>query len=121
MGCVCTSQIVKIFSPCCPQANINVAIYGLGNIPDLRLHQTFLEGKVRWERPGDGEGSQWFHILVIHQNRVAHGQTKFIPTNFLPGCATRLVPAGHAAALYPQFPSAEAEVMDSYIPCVPGG
>ncbi|CAE7913034.1 MRE11 [Symbiodinium necroappetens] len=44
-----------------------VAIYGLGNIRDERLHRAFQAKKVRFETPVDTE--KWFHVMILHQNR----------------------------------------------------
>ncbi|CAK0786238.1 hypothetical protein CVIRNUC_009451 [Coccomyxa viridis] len=54
-----------------------VALYGLGNVRDERLARAFNtpEG-IKWMRaPGgtDEQGSEWFNIFVLHQNRVEHG------------------------------------------------
>jgi len=73
-----------------------VAIYGLGNIRDERLHRTFRAKKVRLVKPeateeeeeeqqqdgegkeGEGKAKDFFSILVIHQNRIAHSPTNSI-------------------------------------------
>ena len=44
-----------------------VAIYGLGNIRDERLHRAFQARKVRFETPVDPD--KWFHVMILHQNR----------------------------------------------------
>ncbi|KAI9100674.1 putative nuclease Mre11 [Phlyctochytrium arcticum] len=59
-----------------------LALYGLGNIRDERLHRTFQRKKVRMYRPAENT-DDWFNLMVIHQNRVAHGHTNYIPENFL--------------------------------------
>ncbi|KAF4349698.1 hypothetical protein G4B88_023220, partial [Cannabis sativa] len=49
-----------------------VALYGLGNIRDERLNRMFqTPHAVQWMRPESQEGCQvsdWFNILVLHQN-----------------------------------------------------
>jgi double-strand break repair protein MRE11 len=47
-----------------------VALYGLGNIRDERLHRTFLSNQVKWIRPSPTH--EWFNVLLVHQNRVKH-------------------------------------------------
>ncbi|MBA0641508.1 hypothetical protein Goklo_026049 [Gossypium klotzschianum] len=51
-----------------------VALYGLGNIRDERLNRMFQTPQaVQWMRPEPQEGcevSDWFTILVLHQNRL---------------------------------------------------
>ncbi|PFH31363.1 Mre11 DNA-binding domain-containing protein [Besnoitia besnoiti] len=49
-----------------------VAIYGVGWIRDARLHRAFSNEKVRFLVPtstdGDASASDWFNIMVVHQN-----------------------------------------------------
>ncbi|KAJ6839936.1 double-strand break repair protein MRE11 isoform X1 [Iris pallida] len=50
-----------------------VALYGHGNIRDERLNRMFqTPHALQWIRPQDQDGcsvSDWFNILVLHQNR----------------------------------------------------
>ena len=62
-----------------------LALYGLGNVRDERLHRTFMSHEVKWVRPDDAEGD-WFNIAVLHQNRVGkelHGKA-YISAKMLP-------------------------------------
>ncbi|KAL7746139.1 meiotic recombination [Sorochytrium milnesiophthora] len=59
-----------------------LALYGLGNVRDERLHRTFLKGNVKMLRPRE-DPDAWFNLMVFHQNRVPHGKTNFIPESFL--------------------------------------
>ncbi|KAJ3367557.1 meiotic recombination [Allomyces arbusculus] len=59
-----------------------LALYGLGNVRDERLHRTFLHKKVKMLRPLEAT-DEWFNLLTIHQNRVPHGKTNYIPEAFL--------------------------------------
>ncbi|KAF9970070.1 Double-strand break repair protein mre11a [Actinomortierella ambigua] len=62
----------------------NLALYGIGNIRDERLHQTFLQRRVEMVRPvQDSDEEPWFNLLVLHQNRVMHGAKNYIPEAFL--------------------------------------
>ena len=61
----------------------NVALYGLGNVRDERLHRTFLSKKVKMLAPPQENGQEWFNLMLFHQNRVAHTSTSFIPESFL--------------------------------------
>ena len=63
------------------KGDTKLALYGLGSIRDERLHRTFLNKKVKMLRPEDED---WFNLFVIHQNRVKHSATNYIPENFLP-------------------------------------
>ena len=85
-----------------------MALYGLSHVKDERLHRLFRENKVEFELPLAEEGRwdfafygtlatflplflvatfygrEWFHILVLHQNRAKRGPTSFIPESFIP-------------------------------------
>ncbi|MED6136860.1 meiotic recombination [Stylosanthes scabra] len=65
-----------------------VALYGLGNIRDERLNRMFqTPHAVQWIRPESQEGCQvsdWFNILVLHQNRVKTNPKNAINEHFLP-------------------------------------
>jgi double-strand break repair protein MRE11 len=66
------------------KGNVKLALYGLGNIRDQSLYRAFTSDKVGFIRPVTQDGSkEWFNILVLHQNRVAHSVKNFIPENFL--------------------------------------
>ena len=59
-----------------------LALYGLGSIRDERLHRMFVAQNVSMLRPKEAQG-EWFNLFVIHQNRAKHGQTNYIPEQFL--------------------------------------
>ncbi|KAK9333498.1 Mre11 DNA-binding presumed domain-containing protein [Lipomyces starkeyi] len=64
----------------------NMALYGMANVRDERLHRTFRDHKVKFLRPeSEEEGSdKWFSIMALHQNHHAHSETGYLPENFLP-------------------------------------
>jgi double-strand break repair protein MRE11 len=62
---------------------VQLALFGIGNIRDERLHRTFVEKKVKMLRPKEA-ADDWFNLLVLHQNRVKHGATNYIPEEFVP-------------------------------------
>ncbi|KAG6524911.1 hypothetical protein ZIOFF_014856 [Zingiber officinale] len=66
----------------------SIALYGLGNIRDERLNRMFqTPHAVQWIRPEAQEGfpiSDWFNILVLHQNRVKANPKNAINEHFLP-------------------------------------
>lgn len=62
--------------------NIKIALYGIGNVRDERLHRTFMYKKIDFIRPEDPQ--EWFNVLVLHQNRVPHGETNHIKQTMLP-------------------------------------
>ncbi|KAM7448086.1 Double-strand break repair protein mre11a [Porites harrisoni] len=61
---------------------VKLALYGLGSIRDERLHRTFLNGNVKMLRPKENPDS-WCNVFVLHQNRVKHSATNYIPEKFL--------------------------------------
>jgi len=46
-----------------------LALYGLSNVRDERLFNTFREGKVRFRRPAE-RMDDWFNLLAVHQNQL---------------------------------------------------
>ncbi|XP_073100458.1 double-strand break repair protein MRE11 isoform X2 [Elaeis guineensis] len=66
----------------------SLALYGLGNIRDERLNRMFqTPHAVQWMRPQAQEGcpvSDWFNILVLHQNRIKTNPKNAINEHFLP-------------------------------------
>ncbi|CAI9097791.1 OLC1v1034283C1 [Oldenlandia corymbosa var. corymbosa] len=70
------------------KGSTSVAMYGLGNIRDERLNRMFqTPHAVQWMRPEaqeDCQVSDWFNILVLHQNRVKTNPKNAINEHFLP-------------------------------------
>ncbi|KAI8088978.1 Metallo-dependent phosphatase-like protein [Halteromyces radiatus] len=63
-----------------------LALYGLGNVRDERLHRMWRDGHVQFSRPVEDEWlDNSFNLFVLHQNRVKHGPTSYIPEQFLDG------------------------------------
>ena len=50
------------------KGDVKLALYGLGNIRDERLHRALRWWNVTFLRPKEDQES-WFNILVLHQNR----------------------------------------------------
>ncbi|XP_036599229.1 double-strand break repair protein MRE11 isoform X2 [Trichosurus vulpecula] len=75
------------------KGSTKIALYGLGSIPDERLHRMFVNKQVTMLRPKEEENS-WFNLFVIHQNRSKHGASNYIPEQFL-GDFIDLVIWGH--------------------------
>eukprot|EP01103_Thecamoeba_quadrilineata_P006961 TRINITY_DN1671_c0_g1_i1.p1 TRINITY_DN1671_c0_g1~~TRINITY_DN1671_c0_g1_i1.p1 ORF type:complete len:626 (-),score=141.89 TRINITY_DN1671_c0_g1_i1:70-1947(-) len=59
-----------------------LALYGLGNIRDERLYRTFQQKKVKLMRPIE-DREEWFSLMTLHQNRVAHSPKNFIHESML--------------------------------------
>lgn len=53
------------------KGNSQLALYGLGNVRDERLHRALQHGQVSFLVPGEdaSTSSQWFNLMMIHQNR----------------------------------------------------
>lgn len=65
------------------KGSTKVALYGISNVRDERLHRTFRDGKVKFLRPSEDTDS-WFNIICVHQNHISHSETNYLPENFLP-------------------------------------
>lgn len=50
------------------KGNTRLALYGVGNIKDERMHYELRSNRVRMYRPAE-DPDQWFNMLLIHQNR----------------------------------------------------
>ncbi|XP_024011912.1 double-strand break repair protein MRE11 isoform X1 [Eutrema salsugineum] len=79
---------ISLFPILMKKGSTTVALYGLGNIRDERLNRMFqTPHAVQWMRPEVQEGcdvSDWFNILVLHQNRVKSNPKNAISEHFLP-------------------------------------
>lgn len=62
---------ITLFPILLVKGTTKIAIYGLGNIRDERLYQTFKDRKVKLMRPREAR-DEWFNIFVIHQNRYTN-------------------------------------------------
>ncbi|CAK7563604.1 MAG: meiotic recombination [Sporothrix epigloea] len=60
-----------------------LALFGVGNVRDERMFRTFRDHKVTFFRPGQ-QASDFFNLMVVHQNHHAHTATSYLPENFLP-------------------------------------
>lgn len=65
------------------KGDTKLALYGMSNVRDERLHRLFRDGKVKFERPGVNT-DKWFNFFAIHQNHAMHTFNSCIPENFLP-------------------------------------
>lgn len=54
-----------------------LGLYGVGNVKDARMHFELRSNRVRMYMPRDK--SEWFNLMVVHQNRVKHGPQEFVP------------------------------------------
>lgn len=49
------------------KGNTRLALYGMGNIKDQRMHYELRTNRVRMYVPRSED--EWFNILLLHQNR----------------------------------------------------
>ena len=63
------------------KSNCKIALYGLGSVNEERLFRIVTEGKLSYCLPEAEE--DWFKIVVVHQNRIKHSNTKYLPEKFL--------------------------------------
>ncbi|KAI0088300.1 Metallo-dependent phosphatase-like protein [Irpex rosettiformis] len=54
-----------------------LALYGVGNVKDARMHFELRSNRVKMYMPKDKK--DWFNILLLHQNRVPHGPQQSVP------------------------------------------
>ncbi|TLS30625.1 hypothetical protein PpBr36_03100 [Pyricularia pennisetigena] len=60
-----------------------LALFGISNVRDERMHRTFRDNHVKFFRPNQAK-EDWFNLLTVHQNHHAHTATSYLPENFLP-------------------------------------
>ena len=65
------------------KGNTKLALYGLSNVRDERMHRTFRDNKVKFYRPNQ-QKTDWFNLIAVHQNHYAHTATGYLPENMLP-------------------------------------
>ncbi len=46
-----------------------LAMYGVGNMKDARMHYELRSNRVRMYMPEEDEEQPWFNLLLVHQNR----------------------------------------------------
>lgn len=46
----------------------HLAMYGVGNVKDARMHYELRSNRVKMFMPEEGE-EEWFNLLLVHQNR----------------------------------------------------
>ena len=52
------------------KGNSRLALYGVGNVKDQRMHFELRSNRVRMFMPKDKD--DWFNMLLLHQNRYVH-------------------------------------------------
>lgn len=75
------------------KGNTKLALYGMGNVKDERMHYELRSNRVRMYRPRESP-NDWFNILVVHQNRAAHNPKACVPETMFDD-SVHLVVWGH--------------------------
>lgn len=65
------------------KGDTKLALYGLSNVRDERMHRTFRDNKIRFYRPNQHK-EDFFNLLTLHQNHHAHTPTSYVSENMLP-------------------------------------
>ncbi|PVF95145.1 DNA repair exonuclease [Serendipita vermifera] len=61
------------------KGDTKLAMYGVGNVKDQRMHYQLRHNKIKMYTPHDKD--DWFNIMLLHQNRVKRGGN---PDNTIP-------------------------------------
>ncbi|BGP25655.1 double-strand break repair protein MRE11 [Rhodotorula toruloides] len=75
------------------KGNTKLALYGMGNIRDDRFVFELTNRRINLYRPSENP-EDWFNIILVHQNRVAHGPNNSVPDEAF-GEEAHLVVWGH--------------------------
>lgn len=83
------SRKISVMPILLQKGRTKIALYGLGNIRDDVLYETWMNTKqVQWLCPkqddDEDEAVDWFSIFLIHQNRAQRGSTKAIADTSMP-------------------------------------
>ncbi|GAA5862121.1 hypothetical protein JCM1840_001650 [Sporobolomyces johnsonii] len=75
------------------KGDTKLALYGMGNIRDDRFMYEMSNRRINLYRPKEDQ-DEWFNIMLVHQNRVAHGPNNSVPDEAF-GDEVDLVVWGH--------------------------
>ncbi|GAA5839543.1 hypothetical protein JCM9279_005973 [Rhodotorula babjevae] len=75
------------------KGDTKLALYGMGNIRDDRFVFELTNRRINLYRPAQ-DPDDWFNIILVHQNRVAHGPNNSVPDEAF-GEEAKLVVWGH--------------------------
>jgi double-strand break repair protein MRE11 len=63
------SSGIKIKPVLLQKGDTRLAMYGVGNVKDTRMHYELRSNRVRMFMPQDDSAQSWFNLLLVHQNR----------------------------------------------------
>ncbi|ENN72711.1 hypothetical protein YQE_10649, partial [Dendroctonus ponderosae] len=93
MNLVASTGLVNYFGKCSDHSSVEIqpillrkgqtklALYGLSHIKDEKLARLIFDKKFSFAIPPEPD---WFHLLVLHQNRANRGVKTFVPDDALP-------------------------------------
>jgi double-strand break repair protein MRE11 len=64
-----TSDGMQIKPVLLSKGNTRLAMYGVGNIKDARMHYELRSNRVRMFMPEEDNKGKWFNMMLVHQNR----------------------------------------------------
>lgn len=64
-----TSDGMQIKPILLSKGQTRLAMYGIGNIKDARMHYELRSNRVRMYMPEEDNKGKWFNIMLVHQNR----------------------------------------------------
>uniref|UniRef100_A0A1B0BIS2 Double-strand break repair protein n=1 Tax=Glossina palpalis gambiensis TaxID=67801 RepID=A0A1B0BIS2_9MUSC len=110
-----TTGLINYFGRCTDLSKVEIspilmkkgatrlALYGLSHIHDARLSRLFESRKVHIQAPSDHD-SEWFHLMVVHQNRADRGLKNYLPEIALPEFLNLIIWGHeHDCHIEPQF------------------
>ena len=62
------SDMIKVKPVLLQKGRTKLALYGLSNVRDERMHRTFRDHNVKFFQPGV-QKDDWFNLVSVHQNR----------------------------------------------------
>ncbi|GHJ88934.1 hypothetical protein NliqN6_5336 [Naganishia liquefaciens] len=74
-----TSDGMQIKPVLLSKGHTRLAMYGVGNIKDARMHYELRSNRVRMFMPEEDNKGKWFNMMLVHQNRVKHGPQNSVP------------------------------------------
>lgn len=87
-------QGLKVKPVLLQKGSTKLALYGMGNVRDDRFMYEMSNKRIQLYRPAGKDQDEWFNIMLVHQNRVAHGPNNSVPDEAF-GDEVDLVVWGH--------------------------
>ncbi|GAA5929988.1 MRX complex nuclease subunit [Sporobolomyces koalae] len=89
-----TEDGLKVKPVLLQKGSTKLALYGMGNIRDDRFMYEMSNRRINLYRPKGPDQDDWFNVMLVHQNRVAHGPNNSVPDEAF-GDEVNLVVWGH--------------------------